>query len=141
MPPSASWTQTGENAHDKFGLGVASAGDVNNDGNKDVIVSAPAYSSNRGRIYVYYGNSSGLSGPSWTLKGDNSDDFFGSSIASAGDVNRDGFDDIIVGAIGVNNTGKAYIYYGGSLGLLFTPAWNADGENPSSYRKCCGFNW
>ncbi len=41
---------------------------------------------------------------------------FGYSVSSAGDVNGDGFDDIIVGAFGYNSsTGRAYIYFGGSI--------------------------
>jgi hypothetical protein len=40
---------------------------------------------------------------------------FGCSVSGAGDVNNDGYDDVIVGARTYSsNTGRAYIYYGGS---------------------------
>jgi len=40
---------------------------------------------------------------------------FGVSVSGAGDVNNDGYPDVIVGAYLYNsNTGRAYIYYGGS---------------------------
>jgi hypothetical protein len=43
------------------------------------------------------------------------DTYFGYSVSGAGDVNNDGYDDVIVGAPNYNsNTGRAYIYYGGS---------------------------
>jgi len=40
---------------------------------------------------------------------------FGGNVRSAGDVNNDGFDDIIIGALHYkSDTGRAYIYYGGT---------------------------
>ncbi|MFZ1322958.1 MAG: FG-GAP-like repeat-containing protein [Ignavibacteria bacterium] len=40
---------------------------------------------------------------------------FGFSVNSAGDVNADGFDDIVIGAYAyISNTGKAYLFFGGS---------------------------
>ncbi|MEZ4824328.1 MAG: integrin alpha [Ignavibacteria bacterium] len=42
-------------------------------------------------------------------------DQFGYSVSSAGDVNGDGYGDVIVGARAYSsNTGRAYIYFGGS---------------------------
>jgi hypothetical protein len=50
-----------------------------------------------------------------THRGENSSNYFGSSVAGAGDVNNDGFDDVIVGAPGYNTSqGRAYVYYGNS---------------------------
>ena len=46
-------------------------------------------------------------------------DEYGRSVSSAGDVNGDGFDDVIIGApknnAGGINSGRAYIYFGGSV--------------------------
>jgi hypothetical protein len=41
--------------------------------------------------------------------------YLGYSVSSAGDVNNDGYSDVIVGAFAYSyNTGRVYIYYGGS---------------------------
>jgi len=42
-------------------------------------------------------------------------DQFGNSVSTAGDVNGDGFDDVIIGSWGSGNqTGRAYVFLGGS---------------------------
>ncbi|MBU1099556.1 MAG: FG-GAP repeat protein [Bacteroidetes bacterium] len=106
---------TGESEESYFGYSVATAGDVNNDGYDDVIVGAYNYNTGRGRAYIYYGGSSMNSNADVTLTGTGIGDFFGKSVSPAGDVNNDGYDDVIVGAYGYSgNTGRAYIYYGGS---------------------------
>ena len=107
---------TGEAAEDQFGLSVASAGDVDNDGFDDLIVEAPlndAGGHNAGRAYVF----SGLNGDTlYVFTGEAAGDRFGWSVASAGDVNSDGFDDVIVGAqhndAGGVQAGRAYVYLG-----------------------------
>ena len=48
---------TGETISNLFGYSVASAGDVNGDGNCDLIIGAPGYSTNTGRAYIFYGGS------------------------------------------------------------------------------------
>ena len=45
---------------DDYGRAVAGAGDVNGDGYADVLVGAPAFSSNSGRFYLYLGSATGL---------------------------------------------------------------------------------
>ena len=125
---------TGEAASDLFGYSVASAGDVNGDGYADIIVGAYGYTTgnaNRGRAYLFWGGPMAniLAGSAPViLAGQDSDDQFGRSVASAGDVNGDGYADIIVGAFGYatgGNTGRAYVFYGGS-GLVSKNASAAD---------------
>lgn len=105
----------GTTASINFAKKIADAGDVNGDGYADLMVSADAYSTNRGRVYIYYGGLNIDHLPDVILTGEAVSNYFGSSLSSAGDVNGDGYDDVIVGASGYNsNTGRAYIYYGGS---------------------------
>ena len=105
---------TGEAFNNYFGISVSSAGDVNGDGYADVIVGASGYGASTGRAYIYYGGSSMDNTADVTLTGTTNSDF-GISVSTAGDVNGDGYADVIVGAYAYSgNTGRAYIYYGGS---------------------------
>ncbi len=108
----ADLTLTGAAAGDFFGSSVSGAGDVNGDGNADVIVGAYA-----GGAYVYYGGPGADAVADLTLTGAAAFDRFGFSVSGAGDVNGDGYADVIVGAYfndaGGVDAGRAYVYYGG----------------------------
>ncbi len=110
-----------------FGLTVAGAGDVNDDGYDDAIVGAYRDGENgldSGAVYVYLGGGSGINANTETkiVASDGmADDFFGYSVSGAGDVDRDGYDDIIVGAYHDDDNGlwagSAYIYFGSNSGI------------------------
>lgn len=104
-PPA--YTFTGEADGDFFGLSVASAGDVNNDGYSDLIIGAPANEAagkNAGSVYVY----SGLTGETiYVFSGEGAGEFMGRMFASAGDVNNDGFDDLLISA-SINDTNSLF---------------------------------
>jgi len=115
---------TGAAAGDQFGNSVSGAGDVNDDGFADLIVSAPwndAGGDWAGRAYVYSGQTGGLL---YTFTGEAAGDRFGISVSGAGDVNGDGYADLIVGAdrndAGGTDAGRAYVYSGQTGGLLYT---------------------
>ncbi len=103
------------NDYESFGSGLASAGDVNNDGFMDIIVGAVTpYTP--GNVILYLGGDPFDTTPDLVFYGEEQpySSSFGNSVSSAGDVNNDGFDDIIVGAENYENgLGRAYIYYGG----------------------------
>jgi hypothetical protein len=115
-----------------FGTSVSTAGDVNGDGYSDVIVGAQYFDngeSNEGKVFVYFGSSTGpTSSFNWTAEGNQIDAKFGSCVASAGDVNGDGYSDVIVGAFGFDNgqsdEGKAFLYFGSALGLSSNSDWS-----------------
>ena len=113
---SASSTLNGASIGDRFGITVASAGDIDGDGHSDIIVGAPFHSLATGAAYIYLG--SNLTSPSATLNGVSPLGGFGVSVSSAGDINGDGYSDVIVGAAAVSsNTGAAYIYVGSITGI------------------------
>ncbi len=126
----------------RFAYVVATAGDVNGDGYSDVIVGNyqadnGATEIHEGKVYLYYGSSTGPSGfPDWTAEGNQAGAFFGYSVATAGDINGDGYADVIIGAIddGTNaRKGKIYVYNGSENGLPATANWTADGANNDDY--------
>ncbi|MBN1781097.1 FG-GAP repeat protein [bacterium] len=99
----------------RFGFSVSGAGDVNNDGYDDVIVGAYAYDAFTGRSYIFFGGSPMDNIADVIVTGEGTNDRFGYSVSGAGDVNNDGYDDVIVGAYEyTSNTGRAYLYLGGS---------------------------
>ena len=117
----------GENAYDYvgqvFGHSVSGAGDVDGDGQDDVLVGAASNDGggdNAGAAYVVLGPVTGtldLSLADAKLVGNN--DFAGVAVSGAGDVDGDGQDDVLVGASrnedGAEGGGAAYLVYGASL--------------------------
>ncbi len=114
------WIAESDQPGARFGSSVSTAGDVNGDGNADVIVGACSYDNvetDEGRAYVYLGSKAGLaSGPAWTAEPDQAGTLFGCSVAPAGDVNGDGYGDVIVGTPWHDgyetDEGGAFVYYG-----------------------------
>jgi hypothetical protein len=123
----------GENNNDNFGFNVSCAGDINNDGYADVVVSAPGWNGNKGKVYIYYGDESGISSTFDSTTGEIAGDMFGHSVSGGCDVNNDGYADVVVGAPNRNsNTGRVYVFHGSASGITATSASEAnaiiDGE-------------
>ena len=131
----------GLNYHDLSGL--SSAGDINGDGNDDIIVGVKNLTLNgwTGASYIVFGKANDASGASnfdanvqlseldgsdgFRIEGTNTYDWSGDSVSSAGDFNGDGFDDVIIGAHGaesngVSNSGSTYIVFGKETGFSDT---------------------
>lgn len=110
-----------------FGYSVAGAGDVNNDGYADIIVSADweepdGAPLNSGRAYVFSG-ATGLVIHELMSPNPEDNGEFGHAVAGAGDANNDGFDDVVVAAwnegpgMSPDFAGRVYVF-SGQTGLL-----------------------
>ncbi|MEZ5460678.1 hypothetical protein [Dokdonella sp.] len=120
----------GVNAVDWLGYKVGAAGDINNDGIDDFMVSAVFNDDgnvNAGTIYIVYGSEdpmpavfdlTTLDGSNgFRLLGDDESDIAGSTINSAGDINHDGRNDIVIAAAnhatpGLVFNGATYVLFG-----------------------------
>jgi hypothetical protein len=94
---------TGENG---FGISVANAGDLNNDGYTDLVIGAWGAR----EAFVYYGGPSFDGFSDVNIADHTGEDHFGSSVANAGDLNNDGCTDLVIGTGGARG---AFVYYGG----------------------------
>lgn len=122
---SAGGALHGEAAGNWAGRSLARAGDLNDDGIDDFVVSAwkDGFFDPAGRTYLIFGDGPGL--PADTslaladvlLLGAQVGDAAGQSLAAAGDVNGDGIDDLLIGAPrhdvpGRTDAGRVYLVYG-----------------------------
>jgi hypothetical protein len=156
---SYDWMARGAYTWGHFGVDVASAGDIDNDGYDDLIVGARRYDTCSPLInhaYVFMGSATGLGADKtaaeadWYAMGDecnpslpsNKDGGFGINVGSAGDVNGDGYDDIFVGAplqdSGQADEGKIFVWHGSMTGLGDTGSpsnadWTAESDMASVY--------
>lgn len=126
------WTSDGVGDGVDYGISVASAGDINQDGYPDVIVGAQKFlidGLRTGAAFVFLGGPAGLSSVYHRrLSTLDAGSYFGGAVSGAGDVNGDGYADVIVGAPNYHeatgNEGAAYLYLGSKDGLSAVPAWS-----------------
>jgi hypothetical protein len=136
LDEGSSWYKESDQPGARFGFSVATAGDVDGDGDTEVIVGAPDYDhgeTDEGGAWVYYGSPGGLSlAPGEFYQGTQAGAACGISVATAGDVNGDGYADVIVGASlrsdNLAEEGYALVYYGSASGLSNGFNWHAEGE-------------
>jgi MYXO-CTERM domain-containing protein len=135
-------------AQDLFGNMVSGAGDLNGDGNHDIVVGARQdddNGSNSGSVYVYYGSATGIDSASEDklTAGDGAvGDYFGTAATGAGDLDGDGYDDLVVGAYADDDngdsSGSVYVYHGSAKGISGA---SEDKLTPSDGVTSAYFGW
>ncbi len=109
-------TLNGEAANNFFGSSVSDAGDVNGDGYSDVVAGAKGFSGGSGKSYIYLGGAAMDNIADVSVTGVIANANFGYCVSGTGDINGDNFDDVIISSFPpLLGTGKAYVYYGGSV--------------------------
>ena len=132
---SNGFTVDGINVDDRLGTSISAAGDVNNDGTDDFIISAIGTNEEAGTSYVIFGQDgeepfdatldlADLNiNTGFAIDGIVETDRSGESVSDLGDVNNDGIDDLLIGApqasprIGdsrdaIRDSGEAYVVFG-----------------------------
>jgi len=104
---------------DRLGYAVSGVGDVDGDGNDDVLISAygeDSGGSGAGQAYLFYGPVNGdLSAASSDVvySGTGADEQAGKTLARAGDINGDGLSDFLIGMPNQDDgVGGAYLVFG-----------------------------
>jgi len=116
----------GESNGDKSGHSVSSAGDFDNDGYSDILISAYLRMSNTGFTYLILGSEedwamdTSLADADQRYIGEVQGDESGYSVSSAGDFNNDGADDILIGSRESDendgDAGQTYLVLGNAAG-------------------------
>jgi hypothetical protein len=125
------FTSLNEEYFGHFGHAVSGAGDVNGDGNNDVVVATES----TGRAYVFNGQT-GTALHALIPPNELDSGWFGFAVSGAGDTNGDGYADVIIGAHredtgpSTQDAGRAYVFswmhlsamvYGDQLQLQWSP--------------------
>ncbi|MFC1517499.1 LamG-like jellyroll fold domain-containing protein [Candidatus Margulisiibacteriota bacterium] len=108
---------------DEFGRS-AMIGNFNGDEYGDIVIGAPGYNDNEGRLFVYYGSKSIYGASAFDVENPNvvltippgAGQIRMGEFIDIGDFNSDGKDDILVGAPSrIGGLGQVFVYNGGDL--------------------------
>ena len=109
----------------RYGSALASIGDLDGDGARELLIGAPGARDPGGQVTGMARLVSGRTGATLReLYGAFDGDYFGQAVANAGDVDRDGKDDLLIGSADVRSlgfvpgVGYAEVYSGATGALL-----------------------
>ncbi len=134
---TASWTVEGDQLDAHFGESVSGVGNLNGDGQMDVVVGAPDYddgsTADAGAAFVYFGvsGSGPTAQPGWSERGSQAGMNFGISVTGAGDVDNDMLADLLIGANRYSNReeheGRVLLHFGSAGGIDPNRSWAMEG--------------
>jgi hypothetical protein len=119
---STSGSVYGPSSYDYLGFDLDSAGDINNDGYDDILVSAYGVDS----TYIIYGSNTAWSSSEdigtvadARITADSPIYYFGYDVSAVGDFNDDGYDDFLVSDYGsLRYDTSVYLFTGSTSGLV-----------------------
>ena len=132
-PANADWMAESNQVTLAFALFLGTAGDVNDDGYDDVVISSHVHDHptfDEGAVFLWYGSEDGINGGSsgnpdnanWIAESNQYGFAFGTVTGIPGDINHDGYDDVIVGCqLGAPGI---FVYFGSESG----PNEGSDGD-------------
>jgi hypothetical protein len=138
---AAGFVAAGDRAGGRFGIEMARAGDVDEDGFEDLLLGSSTYSNGQGSegvAQVLFGSPSGLESiPGWSYETNVIGDEAGRSV-DAGDFDGDGRNDLLVGVHTTQPTfdGRALAFRGSAAGPETSPSWTTP---PASGNTHLGF--
>lgn len=146
LEQSFSWDATDGQPGSQFGISVDS-GDINGDGNPDLIVGAHEWEDSNGtetgRVVAYLGTPSGLqNNEGWSNNPSQAESRYGQFLNAGGDLNNDGVGDLAVGAFtydtsNTTSAGRVFVY-DGSPNCFINGEFYDDGEqNPDNECEHC----
>ena len=120
LPGVPSWSTGKTGGWTAFGSVVADAGDVDGDGDTELLVGDPFTGvsvGGEGRVVMFSGSPTGLGAvETWSTNGSTGNDACGTGLGGVGDVDGDGYADVAVGCA-ANSGGAVRVYPGSDTGL------------------------
>ncbi len=112
---------------ERLGEYISGGRDLDGDGIGDLLVAAPGWNGNRGRVLVYFGRTdwTGVTaaGADLVIEGTQADQLLGGGgVLMPGDINGDGYEDLVLSSPGYDldanarDRGAVYLFLGNSFG-------------------------